>query len=378
MKNGTGNEGYMSRTSWSAPVFLLVAALSAACGGGDGANGGFGGAPQMPVNTALARADTVIDELRTTGQIEAVQAIELRPEVSGRLQEILVREGAQVARGTGLFKVDDAELQAEVARLEAEMDLANQALERTRELLDRNASSAADLERAEATARSTRAQLDLQQTRLDRTVVRAPFGGEVGERLVSLGDYLTPATSLTTLQTVDPQRARFDVPERYAQVLAEGQTVVFTVAAIPDRQFTGIVDFVDPRVRLPGRTITVKATVENKDRVLKPGMFIEARLATEIRPMAIVIPEEAVLPLRGSTFVWTVTEETTADRVEVVLGVRRPGEVEVVSGLAEGQRVVVGGQAMLFPGVSLMVMDGAAPPAETPSDEAETAAETAD
>ena len=353
----------MRRSSWSAPVALLVATALTACGGGGGADNGSGGAPQMPVNTAVARADTVIDELRATGQIEALQSIELRPEVSGRLQQILVREGAEVPRGTGLFKVDDAELQAEVARLEAEMDLADQALERTRELLARNASSEADLERAEATARSTQAQLDLQQTRLRRTVVRAPFGGEVGERFVSLGDYLTPATSLTTLQTVDPQRASFDVPERYAQVLEEGQTVVFTVAAIPDRQFTGTVDFVDPRVRLPGRTITVKATVGNSDRSLKPGMFIEARLATDIRPTAIVIPEEAVLQLRGSAFVWIVTEENTADRVEVVLGVRTPGQVEVVSGLNEGQRVVVGGQAMLFPGAGLMDMDAA--PAET-------------
>ena len=359
----------MSRGSWSGPRALLVAVTMAACGGADGADNGFGSDRQMPVNTAIARADTVVVELRATGQIEAVQSIELRPEVSGRLEQILVREGSVVARGTGLFKVDDAELQAEVARLEAEMDLAEQALRRTRELLDRNASSEADLERAEATARSTRAQLDLQQTRLRRTVVRAPFTGEVGERLVSLGDYLTPSSSLTTLQTIDPQRASFDVPERYAQDLEEGQTVAFTVAAIPDREFIGTVDFVDPRVRLPGRTITVKATVENSDRTLKPGMFIEARLATEIRPTAIVIPEEAVLQLRGSAFVWTVTEESTAERVEVVLGIRTPGVVEVVSGLTEGQRVVVGGQALLFPGVALMVMDGD-PPADAPIEEA--------
>jgi membrane fusion protein (multidrug efflux system) len=312
----------------------------------------------MPVRTAVAIADTVIDELRATGQIQAVQAIELRPEVSGRLQQILVREGAEVRRGAPLFKVDDAELRAEVDRLEADMDLATQALERTRELLARNASSEADLERVEATARSTRAQLELQRTRLSRTVVRAPFAGEVGERFVSLGDYLTTASALTTLQTVNPQRASFDVPERYAQVLEEGQSVSFNVAAIPGRQYTGIVDFVDPRVRLPGRTIMVKASVANEDRSLKPGMFVEVRLATEVRPEAVVIPEEAVLPLRGSTFVWVVSPENTADRVEVELGVRRPGEVEVVSGIEAGQQIVTGGQALLFPGAGLMIIGG--------------------
>ena len=254
-------------------------------------------------------------------------------------------------------------------RLEAEMDLASQALSRTRELLAGNASSQAELERAEATARSVRAQLDLQQTRLRRTVVRAPFAGEVGERFVSLGDYLTSSSSLTTLQTVDPHRATFDVPERYSQVLEEGQTVEFNVAAIPDRQFIGVVDFVDPRVRLPGRTIMVKARVENVDRTLKPGMFIEVRLATEIRPEAVVVPEEAILPLRGSVFVWTITPENTASRVEVELGVRRPGDVEVLSGLSAGQRIVVGGQGMLFEGAALMVIgdppqEGAATPPE--------------
>lgn len=338
-----------------APAFAL--AVAAACGGDGGASEGGGEAPATPVRAALVTTDTVVDEIRATGEIEAIQSIELQPEVSGRLVEILVREGTEVRRGTGLFRVDDAELRAEVDRLEAEMELAEQALARTRELLERDASSAADLESAEATARSTRAQLELQRTRLSRTVVRAPFGGIVGERFVSLGDYVTPPTPLTTLQTVDPQRASFQVPERYAQDLAEGQTVEFSVAALPDRQFTGTVDFVDPRVRLPGRTITVKAVAQNPERILKPGMFVEARLATQVRPNALVVPEEAILPLAGTNFVWAITDEGTADRIEVELGVRVPGSVEVRGGLSPGQRVVTRGHAMLFPGSRVQVLE---------------------
>lgn len=341
------------------PVLTAVIAVAAlaACGGGDAEQ--QGGAPQaMPVRAAFAVSDTVIEELRATGEIEALQSIELRPEVSGRLVGILTREGSEVRRGTALFKVDDAEIRAEVDRLEAEMDLAEQALARTRELLERDASSTADLERAEATARSTQAQLTLQRTRLKRTVVRAPFSGIVGERFVSLGDNVTPSTPLTTLQTADPQRASFAVPERYAQELEEGQTVSFSVAAIPDRTFTGEVDFVDPRVRLPGRTITVKAIVQNPERALKPGMFIEARLATQVRPDAVIVPEEAILPLGGQNFVWAITPENTANRVEVQLGVRRPGTVEVRSGLSAGDRVVTGGQALLYPQAPLMVVEG--------------------
>lgn len=333
--------------------------LTVGCGGDGEAAGGGGGQRPMPVRAAEAVTDTVVEEVRATGEIEAIQSIELRPEVSGRLERILAREGTEVRRGTPLFKVDDAELQTEVNRLEAEYDLAEQALARTRELLERNASSTADLERAEATARSTRAQLELQRTRLERTVVRAPFTGVVGERLVSLGDYVTPSsTVLTTLQTVDPQRASFEVPERYSQELAEGQTVTFNVAALTDRRFTGTVDFVDPRVQLPGRTITVKAVVDNPDRLLRPGMFVEARLATRTRPNAVVVPEEAILPLGGTNYVWAITDENTANRVEVELGVRRPGFVEIRSGLSAGQRVVTGGYEFLFPDAPVMVTEG--------------------
>ena len=333
--------------AWRAAGMAL--AVVAACGGdggeagAPGMAGGPGGPPPMPVDVAVAVTDTVYEEIRATGQIEAVQSIQLQPEVSGRLASILVQEGREVGRGAALFKVDDAELQAQVARLEAQVDLAEQALNRTRDLLERNASSQADLEQAEATARSARAELALQQTRLERTVVRSPFWGVVGERLVSVGDYVTPQTRLTTLQTVDPQRAAFQVPERHADVLATGQEVVFEVAAMPGRPYTGIVDFVDPRVQLPARTIMVKALVENDDRALKPGMFIEARLVVEVRPGAVVVPEDAILPLSGVDYVWVATPEGTATRREVRLGVRTPGFVEIREGISAGEQVVVGG-----------------------------------
>lgn len=334
---------------------LLVVLVAAACGDAQsaGAEGGGDGPPPTPVEVAIAYADTVVDAILATGQIEAIQAIELRPEVEGRIVSILVREGALVRSGTPLFKVDDAELQAQVARLEAQRDLAYQALSRTQDLIREGAAAQADLEEAEARARSTQADLDLSTVRLERTVVRAPFGGIVGARMVSLGDYVTSSRSLVTLQTINPQRAVFDVPERYAEALAEGQEVEFRVAAFPDRVFTGTVDFVDPVVRLPGRTISVKAVAENPDRSLQSGMFIEARLSTEMRPNAVVIPEDAVLPLQSQVFVWVIADGQ-ATRREVELGVRTPGFVEIKSGVAEGEQVVVGGLERLFEGAPAM------------------------
>jgi membrane fusion protein (multidrug efflux system) len=303
----------------------------------------------MPVEVAIAATDTVVDAINASGQVEAYQSIELRPEIEGRLTAILVREGTSVGRGTPLFKVDDAELRAEVARAAAERDLARQALARTRELLAQRASSQADLERSDATARSTQAQFELLSVRLERTTVRAPFAGVVGQRFVSLGDYLTTSTRLAALQTVDPQRAAFQVPERYAGALGLGQRVVFRVAALPGREFAGIVDFVDPVVQLPGRTITVKAHVPNPKRELQAGMFIEARLATAVRPAAVVIPEDAVLPLQGASYVW-VAKDGKATRRQVELGVRSPGFVEARSGVDGGEQVVVAGQERLSEG----------------------------
>jgi len=363
----------MVRRAWCVTAAAAAALVAAgACKkSGAGGQGGFGGGGPMglPVEVAVARTDTVRDEIAATGQIEALQSIDLRPEVEGRIVEFLVREGQEVDKDTPLFKVDDAQLQAQVAQLAAQRDLAQQALTRTKGLVQQNASSAADLERAEATARSAQAEYDLQRIRLDRTTVRAPFAGVVGQRYVSLGDYVTTSTRLASLHTVNPQRATFQVPERFARLLRPGQEVTFRVAAIPGRDFTGEVDFVDPVVQLPGRTILVKARVPNGQRLLQPGMFIEARLVTAVRANAIVVPEDAVVPLQGASFVWVV-RDGKAERRSVALGVRTPGFVEVTSGVDTGAQVVVGGLELLAPGVPVRptVVDRSAPSAPAGSD----------
>lgn len=347
-------------------VWSAIAVLAIGCGGSDasppagggnaggrnGAGGGRGPTGPVPVEVAVARTDTVVDAITATGQIEPLQSIQLRPEVDGRLVEILVREGTEVAEGTPLFKVDDQELKAQVARAQADRDLAQQALTRTRQLLADKAAAPADVERAEAQMRSTQAGLDLLQLRLDRTVVRAPFSGVAGQRLASLGDYVNNSTRLITLQTVNPQRAAFQVPERYADQLKLGQKVLFRVAALAGRDFTGTVNFVDPMVQLPGRTITVKAAVPNPRRELQSGMFIEARLETARRPNATVVPEDAVSPMQGLMFVWVI-QDGKAMRKEVSLGVRTPGYVEVRSGVEPGDQVVVGGAERLSQGAEV-------------------------
>lgn len=319
---------------------------------GGGGPGGGGEMPPSVVEVVVARSDTVVDAIEATGQVEAIQAIELRPDIEGRVIEIPVSEGAEVAAGAPLIRIDDLELKAQVAKAEADRDLARQGLSRTRDLLSQKASSTSDLEKAEATARSTQAELDLLTLRLNRTTVRAPFAGVVGQRYVSLGDYVTSSTRLMSLQTVNPQRVAFTVPERFATRLKRGQRVTFRVASLSGQEFEGVVDFVDPVVQLPARTILIKAVVPNPRRQLAAGMFAEARLATEVRPRAVVVPEDALLPLQGAFFVW-VSKESKATRRQVGIGVRTPGFVEVKSGVDAGEQVVVGGQERLFEGAPL-------------------------
>ena len=335
--------------------FVIAVAL-AACGQPDSNSPGGGqpggpGSP-VPVEVATAFADTVVDAIVATGQVEALQQIELRPDVEGRVVDLMFTEGARVTQGTPLLKIDDAELKAQVERARADRDLAKQSLDRTTQLLAEKAAATAELEQAGATARSSQASLDLLELRLGRTVVRAPFSGVIGQRLVSLGDYVNSSSRLLTLQTVSPQRIVFSVPERYASALKVRQRVAFQVAALTGKSFEARVDFVDPVVTLPGRTIMVKALADNSQGSLQPGMFIEARLATEVRPSAIVIPEEAVAPTAAASWVWVV-EGDKVTRREVELGVRSPGFVEVRKGIDLGDRVVVGGLDQLMPGASV-------------------------
>ena len=350
-----------------AGIVIAVIAVFAAnrfglLGGGSEKASGVAGAPAgdgppamppMPVDVDTARRESIVDAVRATGRIEAVNAVDLRPDEQGRITALLFREGQSVAEGTPLVKIDDAMLKAQAERAAADRDLAKQQVERVRRLRAENASTAADLERAEAAFRSSEAAVRVLALQIDRTTVRAPFAGVVGQRMVSVGDYVTTASRLLTLQTVDPQRAVIEVPERYAVELRQGQPVQFTVAAQPGKTFIAHVEFIDPVVQTGSRTIVVKARAPNPSRILRPGMFIEARLATSTRDSAVVVPEDAVQPLRTANIVWAVVDGKASRRV-VQLGVRSEGKVEVVSGVRAGEVVVVGGLERMGEGAPVM------------------------
>ncbi|HEU4570525.1 MAG TPA: efflux RND transporter periplasmic adaptor subunit [Gemmatimonadales bacterium] len=348
---------------------LLLGAGLTGCGKGEvaeaAAGGPGGGMPPMPVDVDTAHQGRVVDDVRATGRIEAVNAIELRPDEQGRITAILVQEGQAVERGTPLVKIDDEMLKAQAARAEAERDLARQRLARAERLRTDNANAPADYEEAAAAARAAEATLAALQLQVQRTTVRAPFAGVVGRRFVSLGDYVTTASRLRTLQTTDPQRAVIEVPERYAASLRVGQTIDFTVAARPGSTFRATVDFVDPAVQEEGRTILVKGRAPNARGLLRAGMFIEARLAIGSRAGAVIVPEDAIQPLRTANVVWTVVDGKAARRT-VQLGTRTAGTVEVLSGVQPGDTVVVGGLERMNEGMPVQPRMGGAAAQQRP------------
>lgn len=319
-----------------------------------GAEGGGapGGMPPMPVDVDTARRSTVTSEVRATGRVEALNTVELKPDEAGRVVELLFREGQAVDSGTALLRIDAGLLRAQAERATADRDLARQQLARVRRLRADNAAAPADVERAEAAARAAEAALHVLQLQVDRTTVRAPFTGVVGQRFVSVGDYVTSSNRLLALHTMDPQRAVVEVPERYAGDLHVGQAIAFKVAAHPDRTFHARVEFIDPVVQPESRTIIVKARAPNPGQLLRSGMFIEAQLATATRSGAVVVSEDAVQPLRTTNVMWAVVDGK-ASRRQVQLGVRAAGTVEVLSGIKAGELVVVGGLERMNEGMAV-------------------------
>jgi membrane fusion protein, multidrug efflux system len=180
-------------------------------------------------------------------------------------------------------------------------------------------------------------------------VITAPFDGVLGMRQVSPGSLVTPGTPIATLDDISIIKLDFSVPERYLAVLARGQQVAAHSETYPDREFTGTVASVDSRVDPVTRSVTVRAEVPNPERLLRPGMLLAVRLYQAPR-QTIVAPEIAVIQIGTDAFVYRVSKDQVAERVKVVLGSRRRGEVEIASGLAAGETIVTEGAVKLREG----------------------------
>jgi len=257
-------------------------------------------------------------------------------------------------------ELDRGSVAADLAAAAAAFEESRSQFNRSRELVATQVVSKAQYEQLEATMKSNEARMAAAQTRLSDTYIRAPFSGRVGLRRVSLGTLINPGTVITTLDDISSVKVDFAVPEVYVAQLRNGQPVQARTNAWPDRVFTGKVLSVDSRIDPTTRSVIVRAAVPNRDAALKPGMFLTVSVSQEHRP-ALVIPEEALVPEQARQFVYVIDGATVAKR-EVSLGRREPGFVEVTSGLAAGDLVVIEGTLKLRDGAPIRD-NGAAPAA---------------
>jgi membrane fusion protein (multidrug efflux system) len=295
----------------------------------------------IPVVTKPARMEPMGLEIEAVGTTQANESVEVTSKASNIVTAIRFQEGEIVERGAVLVEMDASQVRANLAEAEAALARSKSQYDRSRDLQARQAMSVADLEQVEASLKADQARVAAAQARLDDTVIRASFTGRTGFRHVSVGSFVSPGTVITTLDDTSVIKLDFTVPETYLFVLRRGLPVTASATGLPDRKFEGVVTNMDSRIDPVTRSVTVRAELPNPDGLLRQGMFMTVSLQGEVEP-TLLVPEEALVPERGHAYVFVV-KDNVVERREVHTGKRRPGFVEIVSGIAEHEHVVVDG-----------------------------------
>lgn len=301
------------------------------------------------VEVAEPQRALVRDELVTFGSLRSDESVTLRPEVDGRLARLHFREGEAVKAGDLLVSLDDAIARAELDQARANLDLAEKSYQRAQMLYKRGASNAQAQDEALSQQQAARASLALAQARLDKTQLRAPYDGVLGLRQVSPGDYLSAGQDIVNLEVLDPLKVDFRIPQKAVAQVQLGQTVEISVDAYPGERFLGRITALNPRLDEVGRSQALRAEVANADRRLKPGQFVKVSVILAERPNALLIPEEAVIPVGRQLYVAVVVDGKVA-RLPVRIGQRQRGRAEVVEGLAGDEQVITAGWQKAAPG----------------------------
>jgi membrane fusion protein (multidrug efflux system) len=288
-----------------------------------------------------ARSQDLRSEIRALGTTVAREAIDVTARATSVVSTIEFTEGQDVRAGQVLARLDGREAAAQLALAKAAVKETRSRFNRSEALASSGTMSEFELDELAARLEADEASVRAAEARLDATIIRAPFAGQVGLRRVSVGSLVSPGDIITTLDDLDRILIDFDIPEIALSRVRLGMEIAARAAAWSDKPFAGRVAAIDTRVDEATRTATVRAEVPNDDRRLRPGMFVEVTLLGEPRP-AILIPEQAIVPLGERQYVYRV-EDGVARRSEVELGVRRPGTVEIVAGLGDGDLVIVEG-----------------------------------
>lgn len=344
----------LSRTGHRALAATLILLLLAGCGeqGTQAKANGNAGERPIPVTTRVVGPAAWNDTLQALGTAKARESVTLTAKVSEIVQDVHFESGQQVAAGQTLVTLKGDAAQAALVQAEATYAEADRLYRRQKELADQQLIARSQLDtqlalRDAAAARVRQARADIG----DRSV-RAPFAGVLGIRQVSPGSLITANSTIATLDDISRMYVDFQVPEAALASVGTGNTVTATSSAYPGERFEGRVETVDARIDPTTRAVTVRAVFPNPDRKLRPGMLLDVRLFRPERE-ALVIPEIAVVQVGRDSFVYRVKADGSVEQAPVTAGVRRDGQVEIVKGLAAGDRIVVDGTGKLRPGVKV-------------------------
>jgi membrane fusion protein (multidrug efflux system) len=329
-----------------------------ASGAASGAPAGGQGGP-VPVEVAKVEMARMVDDTVAVGSLRAHQSVMLRPEVGGRILKLGFADGQPIRRGQLLVQLDDNLQRAQLQQAQAQAEIARTSLQRNKELVAQNFVSQSAVDQASANLKVADAQVALAQAQLARMKVLAPFDGVAGIRTVSLGDYVKDGADLVNIEDLSSVWVDFRLPERYLSRLKVGQPVDLSLDALPGQGFKAQVSALDAQLDANGRSVLVRARVANPQGQLRGGMFARARVVFAVRDKALVVPEEALVPVGEKQFVLKVVDGPNggkvAQRVEARIGARVLGKAELLSGVSAGDTVVLAGQARLMRGENLPV-----------------------
>jgi membrane fusion protein (multidrug efflux system) len=310
-------------------------------------------APGGPATVEVGRAEamTLEEDAQAVGSLRARQGVMLRPEVSGRIVQLGFKDGQPVRRGQLLVQLDDSLQRAQLQQSQAQAGIASTQLKRNQELVAENFVSQSAVDQSAAALEVAQAQVALSRAQLQRMRILAPFDGVAGIRLVNVGDYVKDGADIVNLEDLGALWVDFRLPERFIANVKRGQGIELTLDALPGQRYSGQVDALDSLLDANGRSLLVRARVDNPAGALRSGMFARTRIVFATRANAIVVPEEALVPQGGKQYLYKVVDgpsgSKVAQRIEAKLGLRLAGKVEILEGVAAGDRVVTAGQAAL-------------------------------
>lgn len=318
-----------------------------------GAAPGGAGRSVLMVNATVLKPQTLNNMFRITGVLLPDEEVELTFESSGKITEIHFKEGSFVKKGTLLAKVNDAPLQAELKKLEAQLPLAQDRLFRQQTLLDKDAISQETYQSVATQLETLKADIDLVKARIEQTELRAPFDGMIGLRQVSEGAYASPSVVVTNLTKISPLKIQFSLTENFVNVIEPGTEIYFTVENDLE-VYNATVYAVESMLDMQTLNLFARARYANTDGKMKPGQSASIRINLDQNTNAVVIPSISSIKEMGRDIAF-VYENGIAKEIEIITGMRTASSVEVVSGLHMGDTLLTTGVMQLRNGMPVQI-----------------------